>query len=106
MRTRKALVAAIAALTLMIPAGSADAAGPGKTCGSLSGQWCDVRLFCQFRPGTCGRFDLTGTCARMPRFCPQVTGPPLVVCGCNGQTYGNDCMRQQAGVSLAHKGKC
>ena len=106
MRMRTPLVAAIVALTLMIPAASADAAGPGQTCGGFFGQWCDAGLFCQFKPGTCGRFDLTGTCARMPRFCPQITGPRLVVCGCNGQTYFNDCARQQAGVSLAHKGKC
>jgi hypothetical protein len=97
----------VAALALMIlPASGANAAGLGKTCGGFLGQFCDAGLFCQFRPGTCGRFDMTGTCTRTPRFCPQNTGPKLVVCGCNGQTYGNDCMRQQAGVSLAHRGKC
>jgi hypothetical protein len=91
---------------MIVPTLGANAAGVGKTCGGFFGQWCDPGLFCQFKPGTCGRFDLTGTCTRMPRFCPQITGPKLVVCGCNGQTYFNDCARQQAGVSLAHKGKC
>ena len=80
--------------------------GVGKTCGGFFGQPCDAGLFCQFKPGTCGRFDLTGICAVKPRFCPQVTGPKLVVCGCDGKTFFNDCARRQAGVSLAHKGKC
>ena len=101
------IVSFVTALTLMIfvPTG-ANAAGVGKTCGGFFGEQCDEGLFCQFKPGTCGRFDLTGVCARKPRFCPQITGPKLVVCGCDGRTFGNDCMRQQAGVSLAHKGKC
>jgi len=101
------IVSFVTALTLMIfvPTG-ASAVRVGKTCGGFFGQPCDEGLFCQSRPGTCGRYDLTGICATKPRFCPQITGPKLVVCGCNGQTFFNDCARQQAGVSLAHKGKC
>jgi hypothetical protein len=97
--------AAMLALLISIPSG-ADAARPGKTCGGFLGKPCDAGEFCQFKPGTCGRFDMLGVCAKTPRFCPQVTGPKLMVCGCNGQTFGNDCMRRQAGVSLAHRGKC
>ncbi len=99
----------VAALMLMIfiPTGAgAVGAGVGKTCGGFIGQPCEAGLFCQFKPGTCGRLDLTGICAVKPRFCPQVTGPKLVVCGCDGKTFFNDCARRQAGVSLAHKGKC
>ena len=93
------------ALILLVPTG-ARALGAGASCGGLLGPQCDAGLFCQFKPGTCGRYDMTGVCALKPRFCPQITGPKLVVCGCNGQTFFNDCARQQAGVSLAHKGKC
>jgi hypothetical protein len=96
--------AAILALLISIPSG-ADAA-LGKQCGGFFGLPCDAGEFCQFKPGTCGRFDMFGVCAKMPRFCPQVTSRKLQVCGCNGQTFGNDCMRRQAGASLAHRGKC
>lgn len=97
----------VAALTLMafIPT-AASAAGAGKVCGGFFGQFCDEGLFCQFPPGTCGRFDLTGICTVKPRFCPQITGPKLVECGCDGKTFLNNCMRLSAGVSLAHRGKC
>ena len=105
----KTLVSLAAALVLMIlvPAG-AQAVGVGKQCGGfvIHPQECNSGLFCQRKPGQCFIADISGTCARKPRFCPQITGRKLVVCGCDGRTFGNDCMRQQAGVSLAHKGKC
>jgi hypothetical protein len=97
--------AAAMALLAAIPT-AAGAVGVGKTCGGFIGQPCDAGLFCEFKPGTCGRYDLTRTCAVKPRFCPQITGPKLVVCGCDGKTFFNDCARRSAGVSLAHKGKC
>jgi len=96
-------LAALLALMMSVPTA---ASAVGKTCGGFAGLPCGAGEFCQHRPGQCGWFDQTGTCAKMPRFCPQITGPRLVVCGCNGQTYFNDCARRQAGVSLAHKGKC
>jgi hypothetical protein len=98
-------LAAALALMISVPTG-AHALGLGETCGGFLGQPCSEGLFCQFKPGTCGRFDMTGTCVKPPRFCPRVTGPIIEVCGCNGQTYINDCERERAMVSLAHRGKC
>jgi hypothetical protein len=99
--------AAALALLVSIPTG-AGAVGVGKQCDGfvIHPKECNPGLFCQRKPGQCFIADISGTCARKPRFCPQITGPKLVVCGCDGKTYGNDCMRQQAGVSLSHKGKC
>ncbi|WP_426441849.1 Kazal-type serine protease inhibitor family protein [Bradyrhizobium genosp. P] len=92
--------AALALLTL-VPTGAAARAG--RECGGIAGLQCGPGEFCQFKPGTCGRFDLLGTCTRKPRFCNKIFRP---VCGCDGKTFGNDCERQAAGVSKAHDGKC
>ena len=98
------LASLIAALALMIlPMTAANAVGPGKQCGGIGGIQCDTGLFCQKKPGTCQVIDASGICTRVPQICPKHILP---VCGCDNKTYNNDCERQQAMVSLAHKGKC
>ena len=98
------LVSIPAALTLMIsvPTG-ANAVGPGKQCGTIVGIQCDAGLFCQKKPGQCSVIDAAGTCVRVPKICNKILRP---VCGCDGKTYPNDCVRQTASVSKAHDGKC
>ena len=106
MKTRLIVwLAAALALTIFIPAG-ANAAAEAQTCGGFFGQMCGQGQLCEFKPGTCGRFDMTGVCVKIPRFCPRITGPTIRVCGCDGKTYINDCEREKAMVSLAHRGKC
>jgi hypothetical protein len=90
------------ALMISVPSG-AGAVGLGQQCGGFPGIKCNAGLFCQHPAGACFIFDIAGTCARVPRFCPQIYRP---VCGCNGKTYPNDCVRQAAMVSKSHDGKC
>jgi hypothetical protein len=63
---------------------------------------CDGGLFCEFDGGTCGMFDRSGTCVRIPSCCRRIDRP---ACGCNGVTYSNDCVRQTAKVSKKHDGR-
>jgi hypothetical protein len=83
-----------------------NAVGVGKACDGfvIHPQERNPGLFCRRQPGQCFIADISGTCARKPRFCPQITGRKLVVCGCDGKTYGNDCMRQQAGFRWRTRG--
>lgn len=57
--------------------------------------------------GLCGRpigACLTaGTCVTPPAACRSTFDP---VCGCNGQTYDNECFASLAGVSVAALGPC
>jgi hypothetical protein len=90
------------ALTLLAPSG-ASAAGAGQFCGGIAGIRCAPGLFCEYAGGRCGIADAGGKCLRRPRLCPRIFRP---VCGCNGKTYSNDCVRQAAGVSKRHHGRC
>jgi hypothetical protein len=92
------------ALLISIPTG-AGAVGVGKQCGGfvIHPQECNHGLFCQRQAGQCFIADISGTCARIPRFCPRIFRP---VCGCDGKTYANDCERMRARVSKNHDGKC
>jgi hypothetical protein len=97
----------VAALTLTIFITThASAVGAGKSCGGFPGPQCDAGVFCQEKPGICAVIDMSGTCVRVPSVCSRVAGPTIQVCGCNGETYINDCERQKAMVSLAYRGKC
>jgi hypothetical protein len=52
---------------------------------------------------TCTIADNMGTCTEIPAACPENFDP---VCGCDGETYSNDCHRLAAGASLSHDGEC
>jgi hypothetical protein len=104
MTTRSPVALAALALTLMLfVASTANAVGPGKTCGGFIGIPCDGGAFCDKPAGACGVADGMGKCAAVPQVCNLLSRP---VCGCDGKTYGNDCARRIARVSKNHDGRC
>ncbi len=79
--------------------------GPcGEICGGFAGIPCpDPEQFCRFAPGTCLVADNAGSCVGVPRFCIAIFDP---VCGCDGETYGNECEALRARVQIDHSGDC
>ena len=74
-----------------------------NTCGGIAGLTCPADQFCLFDEGSCGEFDMTGSCRPFSEFCTQEFAP---VCGCNDQTFSNRCFAHSAGVSVRHEGEC
>jgi len=62
---------------------------------------CETNEFCECRPGTCS--PTGGTCVVRPAVCFDLVAP---VCGCDGNTYANDCERRVAGVCKRASGPC
>lgn len=81
-------------------------AGRPMVCGGFTfppNPTCAEGDFCEPPAGTCQIADLPGRCQAIPDACPTIFDP---VCGCDGQTYGNDCERRMAQAALDHPGAC
>jgi hypothetical protein len=75
----------------------------GAMCGGIAGLRCRSGLFCDPTAGQCGLADGGGTCQAVPIGCTKIFAP---VCGCDGTTYGNDCLRQSAKAAKKSDGAC
>jgi hypothetical protein len=55
-----------------------------------------------FTEGDCGVLD-EGECQDRPEYCGRIDDP---VCGCDGNTYFNECEARKVGVSVSTTGEC
>ncbi len=72
-------------------------------CGGPDDVQCFSLQYCKLDPGACETAGAVGVCTFRPVACTLVGLP---VCGCDGKTYGNPCLAENAGVNIAFVGSC
>jgi hypothetical protein len=73
-------------------------------CGGFLGDTCTDDEYCAYQEGQlCGAADASAVCQPRPSACDAVSQP---VCGCDGQSYDNDCVAAMAGTGVSASGLC
>lgn len=96
-----ALVLLTGLAALVATSDRAGAVPAGHSCGGFVGYVCNKGLWCEPPAGVCT--PLFGTCVQVRPICPRIYRP---VCGCDGKTYSNDCVRRARRVAKSHDGAC
>lgn len=76
-------------------------AAGGTSTSCKTNQQCGTDSYCA--KSACDP-SATGTCEKRPTSCSNASG--TAVCGCDGVSYYNDCLRQKSGIASARPGPC
>ncbi len=81
--------------------GGEDLCPAPTVCGGIGGIACEADQFCDFPNDQCGGDDSTGVCRPRPTDCPEPNADEAV-CGCTfGDSFGSECLANQAGQDIA-----
>lgn len=99
---RPNLITVVAAVSLALGIACKREKPVPMTCGGLANFVCPAHMYCKLKEN-CGGLDTEGTCKVRPHSCESKTER---VCGCDGNTYSNECYAAVKGVSPRHSGGC
>lgn len=71
-------------------------------CGGGMNFACPSDMYCNLKDG-CGGLDEEGVCKSRPLTCKVDV---KTVCGCDGETYSNECFAAAKGISIRSEGRC